>query len=69
MEFWVELREWNETVLLPEGGKGLEARGEMPFAVEGGARPLPLPSTLPPPSLRPDILISAKRHPSVSHGY
>jgi hypothetical protein len=55
----VELREWNETVLLSEGGNGLWALGDGVGAGEsdGGARPLPLPRTLPPPSLRPDILM------------
>ena len=59
MEFWVEFRECNETVLLSEGANGLRARGECDGAGEddddGGARPLPLPRTRPPPSLRPDM--------------
>jgi hypothetical protein len=57
MEFWVEFREWKDMVLLSEGGKGLCARGdgEEDDAV-GGARPLPLPRILPPPSFRPDMM-------------
>jgi hypothetical protein len=52
-ELGVEFREWNETVLASDGAKGLAALGVC--AGEGGARPLPLPRILPPPSFRPDM--------------
>lgn len=47
------------TGLLSGVGKGLRPRGEDEGAGEegdGAARPLPLPSTRPPPSLRPDMM-------------
>jgi len=49
----MELGELKETVLLSDGAKGLAARGA--WAGGGGARPLPLPRILPPPSLRLDM--------------
>jgi hypothetical protein len=52
-EFGVVFREC-ETVLTSEGAKGLAALGVL--AGEGGARPFPLPRTLPPPSFRPDMI-------------
>lgn len=48
-----------ETVL-SEGAKGLEARWRTAEAV-GGARPLPLPRTRPPPSFRPDMAKTGER--------
>lgn len=56
MELGVSFREYSDVVLTSDGGKGLTALGLC--AGEGGARPFPLPRTLPPPSLRPDMVVN-----------
>lgn len=43
-------------MLLSEAANGLATRGAFAAGGVGGARPLPLPRTRPPPSLRPDML-------------
>ena len=59
MEFCVEFLECIDTVLSASdgGAKGLEARAPLAGDADGGgASPLPLPRTLPPPSFRLDIV-------------
>lgn len=43
-------------ILLSEAANGLATRGAFATGGVGGARPLPLPKTRPPPSLRPDMM-------------
>lgn len=44
-------------MLLSEAASGLATRGAFVTGGVGGARPLPLPRTRPPPSLRPDMMM------------
>lgn len=43
-------------MLLSDAANGLATRGAFVIGGVGGARPLPLPRTRPPPNLRPDMM-------------
>lgn len=54
-------------MLLSDGGNGLEDRGARVEEEGGGARPLPLPRTLPPPSFRADMIAVESGLPEVGN--